>query len=178
MKPFLSGNKVYLRQIEQEDLFGPYMDWFHDSEVTHHMLKGALPLSRKQQQDYFDQVINNSTNLILAIIHKEDNAHIGNVGLHNMDAIHRFAEMGVIIGNKDYWGKKLGEEAIRLICEHGFNQLNLNRIELGVIHSHKSAIRLYEKLGFRHEGVKRNHIFKHGNYVDVVLMAMLKGEML
>lgn len=177
MRPFISGDRVYLRMVQEEELFGPYMDWFHDDQVTHHMVKGAFPLTPQQQRSYFEQVINSSNNLVLAIVNRSDDVHIGNVGLHGIDWIHRVAELGIIIGESQYWGQGLAAEAIRLICRHGFAQLQLNRIELGVLETHHAAIRLYEKMGFQREGLKRNHIYKHGQYVNVVLMGMLKGEL-
>jgi len=175
-QPFIIGERVYLRTIVQADLNQSYLDWFNDSEVTHHMVKGAFPQHIEQQKVYFENVIVSHDHLVLAIICNDEQVHIGNVGLHHIDPVHRYAELGIIIGDKRYWGKGYGAEAIRLICQHGFNQLNLHRIELGVLGCHAAAIRSYEKIGFQHEGIRRKQIFKNGQYEDVVLMGILQGN--
>jgi ribosomal-protein-alanine N-acetyltransferase len=128
-------------------------------------------------RQYYEQVVLSPKHLVLAVIDKESDAHIGNVGLHEINYLFQNAEMGICLGEKQYWGRGRGKEAIALICQHGFRQLNLQRIELGVLTTHRSAIKTYETIGFKHEGVKRKKVYKHGEFIDVVIMGMLKDEL-
>ncbi|KRE97953.1 hypothetical protein ASG89_29050 [Paenibacillus sp. Soil766] len=174
---FINGKKIYLRSISESDLTGNYLRWFNDSDVTEHMIKGTYPTTINDLRRYYDQVILSQKNLILAVIEKENDEHIGNIGLHEINFLHQNAEMGICLGEKRYWGKGMAKEAIALICHHGFQQLNMQRIELGVLATHRSAIRSYEAIGFKNEGIKRNKVYKNGEFVDVIMMAMLKDEL-
>jgi len=73
-------------------------------------------------------------------------------------------------------GKGIGYFATTEILNHAFNNINLNRIELGVLESNARALKLYEKVGFKREGVKHQSIYKNGKFVDMIIMAILKEE--
>ncbi len=81
-----------------------------------------------------------------------------------------------MIGDKTYWNRGYGTEAVRLLVKHGFNTLNLNRIFLHVFENNPRAIRAYEKAGFVHEGRERQAEFTEGEYMDVLVMSILKDE--
>ena len=86
---------------------------------------------------------------MFAIADAESHRHIGNVKLGPIDWVHRRAMFGIMIGEKEFWGKGAGEEVTRLMVEYGFYRLNLRRIGLVVFEEHRSAVRCYEKIGFK-----------------------------
>jgi RimJ/RimL family protein N-acetyltransferase len=88
----------------------------------------------------------------------------------------RYAMLGLVIGRKDYWGKGLGTEAVRLLCRYAFDELNLHRVALSTYAINERGVRLYTRVGFKIEGRKREHAFIEGRYVDEVLMGLLRGE--
>jgi len=101
---------------------------------------------------------------------------IGSCGFFNLDSRNRSSEFGIMIGDKSCWNQGYGTEAVRLLVQHGFNTLNLNRIYLRVLENNPRAIRAYEKAGFTHEGRQRQAEFREGKYVDMLVMSMLKEE--
>ncbi len=101
---------------------------------------------------------------------------IGGCGFFNLDDRNRSAEFGISIGDKTCWDKGYGTEAVRLLCRHGFDTLNLNRIYLRVLETNPRAIRAYEKAGFTHEGRQRQAWYKDGRYLDFLVMSILKEE--
>jgi diamine N-acetyltransferase len=101
---------------------------------------------------------------------------IGNCGFHNLDWRCRSAEVGIMIGEKNYWNRGYGTDAMRLLLKHGFGTLNLNRIYLYVYQNNPRAIRTYEKAGFVHEGVRRQAAYKDGQYIDILMMSVLRSE--
>jgi RimJ/RimL family protein N-acetyltransferase len=104
--------------------------------------------------------------------------HIGNTGLHQIDWKNRMAVFGIVLGEKAYWGQGFGTEAARTILRFAFEELNLHRVELEVFDFNPRAIRSYEKVGFRHEGTRREALFRNGRYQDVHLMSILQEEFL
>jgi RimJ/RimL family protein N-acetyltransferase len=101
---------------------------------------------------------------------------IGNCGFFNYDQRNANAEFGIMIGEKSYWNKGYGTEAVRLLVKHGFQTVNLNRIYLRVLENNLRAIRAYEKAGFTHEGRQRQADFRDGRYIDLLVMSTLRSE--
>lgn len=180
MTEFLSGEKCYLRALRREDLDGPWADWLNDPEVTKYMIHGAFPTTREANASFYDEMSRSTTDLVLAIMgrlgHPHDK-HIGNVGLHRIDPIHRTAEFGILLGDRGWWGQGIGTEATRLLCRHGFDRLNLAKIWLGVLEAHEAARRCYEKVGFRFEGHQVEQVARDRRRADVLLLGLLPHEL-
>jgi RimJ/RimL family protein N-acetyltransferase len=83
---------------------------------------------------------------------------------------------GIMIGEKEFWGRGVGKEATHLIVQYGFHRLNLNRIGLGVMAEHEAAIRCYQAVGFKAEGTFREEMFCDGAYKDRLWMGLLRSE--
>jgi ribosomal-protein-alanine N-acetyltransferase len=174
---FLTGERCYLRPLREADLAGNWLHWFNDPEVTRHMLRGTFPATIESNAAFYnDVVVGSENNLVLAIVANDDDVHVGNVGLHRIDWQNRYAEFGIVIGERDFHGQGIGTEATRLICGHGFDRLNLHRIWLGVFAEHAAAIRMYERVGFKVEGTRREEILRDGRYQDKVVMGLLAEE--
>jgi RimJ/RimL family protein N-acetyltransferase len=81
-----------------------------------------------------------------------------------------------MVGQTDCQNQGYGTEAVRLAMRFGFEELNLNRIELCVFDHNPRGIRVYEKCGFVAEGRMRQASFRHGQYRDVLRYAILRSE--
>jgi ribosomal-protein-alanine N-acetyltransferase len=173
---FVRGSRVYLRPLEREDLNARYLSWLNDPEVTRYMETGTFPTTARDLEKFYDEVTGNRNQVILAVADKNSGQHIGNVKLGPIHWIHRCATLGIMIGDKKFWGKGAGLDATRLTVEYGFGRLNLRRIDLGVFANHEAAVRCYEKAGFKVEGRMRESLFKHGEYCDRLWMAVLRSE--
>ncbi len=173
---FLIGEQVYLRPLRREDLDGKYLAWLNDPEVNRYLETGIFPQSKEQLERFYEAMIKAADQVMLAIVDKETEQHIGNVKLGPISWVHRKASLGILIGEKDFWGKGVGQEVTRLIVEYGFNRLNLHRINLGVYAEHQAAIHVYEKIGFKKEGLFRQALFHEGMYKDHLWMGLLHSE--
>lgn len=175
-KPFLIGEKIYLRIIEERDLNESYQQWFNDEEICQFNSHHRFPHYRQNLEEYYKNVIIDKGNLILAIIAIDGDMHIGNIALQNINYVDRSAELAIIIGDKGYWRKGAGREACDLILSHGFRSLNLHRIRCGTIEENVGMRKLAEKLGFKQEGILRDAIYKNGKYQDVINYGLLEDE--
>ena len=172
---FVSGSRVYLRPLERDDLNATYLGWLNDPEVTRYLETGVFPSTIQDLENFYSRVTSSSGDVILAVIDRKTNKHIGNVKLGPINWVDRRALFGILIGEKKFWGKGLGEEATRLTVEYGFERLNLNRIGLAVFEEHKGAVRCYEKVGFKVEGRFREEMFREGKYKDRLWMGLLRS---
>ncbi|MBU1018391.1 MAG: GNAT family N-acetyltransferase [Patescibacteria group bacterium] len=138
---------ILLRPIRHSDI-DICWKWINDPEVTRHMA-GPFPETFEEEQKWFEENLNKKTEKLLAIIDKKTNAHIGNIGIHNLD---KDPSLGIIIGEKSYWDKGYGTTAIREALKYCFQELKLSKISLTVSPENKRAIRCYEKVGFKKAG--------------------------
>jgi RimJ/RimL family protein N-acetyltransferase len=155
-----------------------FVAWLNDPEVRAGLLV-SLPMSQAFEENWFENMIKRPIEeQPMTIENKQGDTWvpIGNCGFHNLDWRSRAGEVGIFIGEKSLWNQGLGTEVMRLLLRHGFNTLNLNRIELGVYDNNPRAIRSYEKAGFVLEGRKRSAVYKDGRYNDLLIMSVLRRE--
>lgn len=174
--PFLTGDTVYLRTIEESDLNENYQQWFNDEEVCQFNSHHRFPMYLQDLGEYYRDVIKSQGNLVLAIVDKTTDKHIGNIALQNISSTDRLAELAIIIGDKEYWSRGVGYEACRLLITHGFNALNLHRISCGTSEVNVSMQKLAAKLGFTKEGTQREALFKNGVYQNIITYGLLAHE--
>ncbi len=169
----LVGEKVYLSPVNIEDV-EKYTEWVNDLEVGIYVGFSASLISKEKEREFLERLSKEGHNF--AIVDKACDQLIGNCGFLNMNSLNRTAEIGLFIGDKDYWSKGYGQDAIQLLLDYGFNLLNLNNIMLTVKDFNKRAIRCYEKCGFKVFGVRREAcIFGEKRY-GLVYMDILASE--
>jgi len=176
MAIFLKGVNIYLRPLQPEDAQGPYVEWFNDAEVCWANSHHYIPYTTKEALAYIERAQKFGDEFILAIVRKEDNRHIGNIALKRIDYIARSSEIAFLIGDKSCWGKGYGKEAGRLLLDHAFFALNLNRVYCGIFETNVAMQNLAEDLGMRVEGRRRQAAFKDNCYLDVIEYGVLRQE--
>ena len=172
--PFRIGEKVYLRAIETADA-QHLQPWLNDLEITRGMTP-YRPISLEAEEGFIGAMGKTDRDVILGIVDRATDALVGATGLHEIDQQARNAQLGIFIGNKTAHGMGFGSEATRLIVSYGFDTLNLNRVWLRVYENNPRAQRIYEKIGFVKEGVLRQHAYREGRYLDVIVMGVLRDE--
>jgi ribosomal-protein-alanine N-acetyltransferase len=173
-KGFLEGDRIYLRGVCPDDVNEAYYRWMNDPEVNKYLESRFYPHSLERLRDYVCSKLGDQENPFFAIILKEGDRHIGNIKLGPINTIHRFADIGIIIGEQDCWGKGYGTEAIRLIVEYAFNTLNLHKVTAGFYKPNIKSMKAFEKAGFSQEGVRKSHCYCDGKYVDDILFGLVR----
>ena len=173
---FIAGRHLYLRGLESGDINPCYVGWLNDPEVNIFMATRRFPTTLEDLQKFYQKIKTDPNALYLAICLQKDDTHIGNVKLDKIDWISRTAEFGLLIGEKGQWRQGRGSEATYLITRHGFLQLNLRRITIFLTEDNTSALKCYERAGYRREGILREAVFLNGQYRNVVAMGQLMGD--
>jgi RimJ/RimL family protein N-acetyltransferase len=165
---------IYIRILEKTDIIKTTA-WLNDPEISDIM--GYLPVFTVDNQlKWHDLISVDNTRYIFAICLGDIGEHIGNVGLGNIDYIHRHAMVNIFIMCHEYRGKGIGTQAMDLILQFAFNRLNLNKVFLRTSSRFEGAIQLYEKLGFVREGVMRQHYYTDGAWEDKIIYSLLRSE--
>lgn len=164
-----------LRELNKNDLI-TINEWRNDPELISSLEAPYRFINIDVDNEWYENYLKRrATAVRCAIVEESDsNSIIGLISLINIDYINRSAELHIFIGDKKNRGKGIGTFAVNAMIEHGFNNLNLRRIELEVLEDNAIAVHTYEKCGFIREGLKRSAIFKNGKYVSVIIMAKIK----
>jgi len=171
---FLQGEKVYLRPVEREDARLMYDSLSNEELIRMTGLQGFFTLAGTES--YVDRISGDSSRADFIFCSQETDEPLGDVVLNNIDKTNRCSNMRVAMFNQEHYGKGYGSEAIRLLLDYGFGRLNLHRIELEVYAYNERAIRAYEKLGFKREGIRRDGWFFDHKYHDCISMGILENE--
>lgn len=168
----LVGNRCFLSPLMIEDA-RQYTEWLNNLEVIRYLTLASQSISLHQEEDMLKELAKQHT---YGIVTLEDEQLIGNCGAFAVDHMRRTCEVGIFIGNQEYWGKGYGSEALGLLAGYLFDYLNMHSIFLRVYSFNKRAIRSYEKLGFRIVGTRREVVPREGAWHDEVLMDLLEDE--
>jgi RimJ/RimL family protein N-acetyltransferase len=171
----LAGELTLLRAVEPADAERAYR-WVNDLEVTEH-LSLRYPISRESERDWAERASSaqSYTNVLFAIETLEGEL-IGTCNFHGLTPEDRVGELGVLIGEKSFWDRGYGFDALRTLITFGFRELNLRRVWLRVDDNHPRGIRLYEKLGLQHAGRLPAAHWTRGKPVDFLIMGMQRDE--
>ena len=179
MKDILKGKLVQLAAVDPEEVSKHFASWNRDSEYKRLLDTDAPRLnSAKAVKDWLDKELEKQGDTMywFAIRAAADNQLLGDITLDVMSWNMRDAFVGLGIGPRDFWGRGYGTEAMRLILQYAFTELNLHRVTLDVFEYNPRAIRSYEKAGFRPEGRQRGAILREGKRWDVLYMGILREE--
>jgi diamine N-acetyltransferase len=169
----LQGKRVILRAVEREDLKQLHALNQHVELV----LAGDghwQPLPLAAFEKHYEKRLEDTEQAAFVI--EADGKLIGDTVLHSRDHRSRVSSFGIAIYEPDYLGKGYGREAIALLLDWAFDIRNYVRIWLTTWSTNERAIRCYRALGFVEEGRLRRHIFVNGQYVDTLVMGLLRDE--
>ena len=159
----IRGERIYLRSIERDDLARCHA-WMNDPELRA-TLAAALshvPGARGRLGRARRRAARTRRSSHFAICLASGDRHIGNCGLVAIDRDNRTATLGIFIGEKDCRGQGFGEEAVRALCRFAFEEMDLRKIRLDVHAGNAAALKTYERVGFRREGVLREEVYRRG----------------
>jgi RimJ/RimL family protein N-acetyltransferase len=126
-------------------------------------------MEKNQEKDNHDEVI-------FMIRTREDDHTIGFIGLDGIRWNYGDAYVGIGIGEREFRGQGYGTDAMRVLLNYAFTELNLHRVSLNVFAYNPMAIRSYEKTGFVIEGRQREYLNREGKRWDMVFMGILKDD--
>ncbi|OQY09032.1 MAG: GNAT family N-acetyltransferase [Marinitoga sp. 4572_148] len=172
----IEGKFVRLRAYSKNDL-KKALEYINDYEIKKFLTPGIpFPYKMEDEEKWYENINPNGKGIYdFAIELKETNEYIGGCGINNVDWKNSVATVGVFIG-KPFFNKGYGTEAMDLLVDFVFNEMNMNKVKLHVFSFNKRAIKSYEKVGFKVEGVLREQIFREGKYHDEIIMGLLRRE--
>ena len=167
----LIGDRLLLRRVRISDATSEYVSWLNDKEITRYLESRFKKPTKKSIQSYIGSINNNPLIHFFAIIRKDNRKHIGNIKLGPLNTHHNVADIGIMIGDRQSWGKGFATEAILLLSEYAFKVLKIHKLTAGAYANNIGSIKAFLKAGFIEEGRQRAHYKYQNSYIDCVFLA-------
>lgn len=166
---------IQIREHLKEDI--PYrVRWFNNPLVDKFVAEevGQGTNLKKQEKWFIDYERASKEGKKKFFTICDEDKPVGVMGLSSISTINRNANLFIAIGEDNYRGKGVGKIAMQWLIDYGFKELNLHKINLGVIEKNVAAVKLYERMGFVVEGRMKEEVFVEGELVDFLSMARFK----
>jgi RimJ/RimL family protein N-acetyltransferase len=171
-KPTITGERVLLRPVDPADAAG--LAAIDDEALR---LTGTQSkASRKKLRRWYATRAGHADRLDLSIIDRASGRWAGEVVLNNLDRANRSCGFRILLGSAEFRDRGLGTEASRLALAHAFERVGVHRVELQVYAFNPRAKHVYDRLGFRYEGTRRQALRWDGRWIDSHVMAILASE--
>ena len=173
------GELVRLTAEDPQKMAEAFSRWQRDSEYWRLMASEAAYTSSVQVvKAWIEKNFEKDPPAFFAFLIRtlQDDRLIGDIGLDAVRNGHGDTFVGIGIGERDYWGKGFGTDAMRVVLRYAFTELNLHRVSLNVFEYNPRAVRSYVKAGFRHEGRARGVLHRAGRRWDLIYMGILREE--
>ena len=174
--PFIQGQRCFLREVNLNDVKGNYLKWMNDPEVLKFLESRFSNNSAESIKEFVLNIKNSGDSFLFAIIDQEYGKHIGNVKLGPINRAHRFAEVGIIIGEQSFWGKGYASEVLGLIVSYARTELKLHKLTAGCYVNNTASLKAFKKAGFKEEGLLREQYIYNGLYVDAIRLGILLND--
>jgi len=174
--PLLSGSKVKLRAYTRADL-ELAVQYINDFEVRELMWPGIMFPFRKEDEEKWYESFNAMSDGVynFAIERNDTRQYIGGCGINEVNQKSRHATIGILIGS-EHQNMGFGTEAMQLLVDFCFMEMNMHKVKLHVFDFNKRAVRCYQKVGFQQEGLLKEELYRKGRYNDEILMGILKSD--
>jgi RimJ/RimL family protein N-acetyltransferase len=170
--PVLGGKEVTLRPGRDDDA-EHFVRWFADTDVTRYLAR-RMAVALYQEQEYLKKIGESKDDVWWMI--DAAGRPIGATGIHGINWLDANGATGIVIGEKDCWGKGYATEAMRLRTRYAFRELNLHKLTTEVDADNVASRRALEKNGYRGVGLRREQIFRDGRWHDRWMGEVLRDE--
>lgn len=167
----LLENEVSLRDFQREDI-EKKVKWINDPE-NNEFLHYDIPLSVEKTLSWFR---NKNNDIRKDLVIEYNKIPVGLIGLVSIDKVNSKAEFYISMGEVKFKGKGIATKATKMLLDYAFSEMCLNKVYLNVDEKNKIACRLYEKTGFKCEGIFVRDLFHKGEFINRRRYAILREE--
>ena len=168
--------EIYIKELSEIDVSDNYLKWMNDTEINRYLESRFSTYTLEELKDFVKEQQRSKTSYLFGIYTKTDDIHIGNIKIGGIDPHHKRGSIGLIIGNKEYWGKGIGTKAVKLLLEFVFESLKLNKVTAGMYKNNIGSYKLFKQLGFKEAAHYKEHSMYNGSFVDTYVFELLKKD--
>ena len=169
---YLVGNKVKLSRFSSRNITPEYMAWINSTDINRYVDMGRIPIIK-------DEVIVpdiNETIMFAMMAGEQFSYFVGTATIHNIDWISRKAEIGYMVGKKEYWGQGIATDTVSLLVNYAFNRLGLSKLNACALKANVASIKVLEKNGFVCFGADPMDYYIDGDWIDNMMYVKLRKD--
>jgi ribosomal-protein-alanine N-acetyltransferase len=171
----LAGPRIVLKALNSQSFSDDYAIWMQDKDILQSISRKSKIYTKADLTAYIAQMNESLSDYLFGIFLKEKDLHIGNIKIGNVDHKRKKADVGLLIGNKAMWGNGYATEAIGLVTDYAFNQLDLNKLIAGMFIDNVGSIKAFSKLGYK-QILSSKTSDSVGKAVDIILLEKVKEK--
>jgi [ribosomal protein S5]-alanine N-acetyltransferase len=172
----IAGDRVILREMEVDDVGEEYVRWLNDPEVNKYLESRFTTHTVDSVRSWVAEKRADPDTVLFGIFLRPGKAHIGNIKVGPVDRTYGTADIGLIIGAKEHWGKGYATDAIELIARFAFESLHLRKVTASCYSSNEASARAFEKVGFQREGLRRAQFLSDDGPEDQIMLGLLRSD--
>lgn len=171
----IHGDKVVLRAVEESDN-AMLLSLVNDPD-TEMMLGGSSwPVSEAEQLKWFEHQERSKDVLRCIVALQEDEKAIGTIILSDIDQKNATGHIQIKMSKDGGRGKGYGTDAVNTMVRYAFEELRLNCIYANILFYNEASIKLFERCGFKRDGVLRQRVFKKGKFIDMLAYSKIISD--
>lgn len=163
--------RIEVKPLTEDLITERYLDWFNNESVVEFSGGGKKNLTKESVLEYIQTGIDTGRYYMWAIFIKEENLHIGNIKVGEIDLKNNISDLATIIGDVNYWGKGLATEAIEVGQELAFEKYNFRKLSGTILAGNIGSLKAYKKAGWIEEGLLKDHIMANNQLHDQILVS-------
>ncbi len=156
--PILKSDELILKELTSSDVTQQYIEWLNDFEVNKYLESRFIHQDEHTVKTFVEACQYSELHFLFGMFLQGSMKHIGNIKLGPINIHHNYAEIGLMIGDKDSWGKGFASKAVSMVTQFGFNQLKLAKLSAGCYENNIGSKKAFEKSGYQIEGFLRSHV--------------------
>ena len=174
--PILKSDELILKELTSSDITKQYIEWLNDCEVNKYLESRFIHQDEHTVKAFVEACQYSELHFLFGMFLQGSMKHIGNIKLGPINIHHNSAEIGLMIGDKDSWGKGFASKAVSMVTQFGFNQLKLAKLSAGCYENNIGSKKAFEKSGYQVEGLLRNHVELADGRESVWRLGCLKSD--
>lgn len=172
-KQEIHGDRIFLKPLTIFDVTNTYVDWLNNKEINQFLELRFIKHTLENTKDFVKETQTSPNFLFYAIINNDSKKHVGNIKLGPINWIHKTSEIGILIGDKNSWGKGYASDAITMLTNFSFTNLNLHKITAGIYEGNIGSLKAFLKSNFEIEGFRQEQFHIDGKYVGHLLLGKI-----
>lgn len=172
----IETKRLVLRPLTDTDIGADYVAWLNDREVARFLETRHSTQDEASVRAFVAGVNARADEFLFGIFERPSNRHIGNIKVGPIKALHGLADVSLLIGARDCWGKGYAAEAIAAVSRHAFEDLGVKKLSASMYAENEGSRRAFLKAGYRQEGVRRQHYQLDGARSDLIELGALSRD--
>lgn len=173
----LETDRLFLRELTQNDCSSEYVGWLNDPEVNRFLETRHHRQDEVSVKEFVERVAGSPNEFLFGLFLRATGRHIGNIKVGPITAHHRLADVSILLGARDCWGQGYATEAIEAISRLAFTKLGVRKLSASMYAPNTSSKAAFLKVGYREEGLRRGHYILAAERCDLIELGLLPEDL-